>query len=124
MDDSCKESSATRTGSRVSDAAIEAIPAGHWTAYGDLAEFGGTAAQLVGNYCASRSAPAHAYRVLTGGGQVSAYFRWTDSSETSSVSAFLGEEGIRFNEQGAADQSQRLRAPDLQGLVDEEAGAA
>jgi alkylated DNA nucleotide flippase Atl1 len=106
------------------DAAIEAIPAGNWTSYGDLAEFGGTAAQPVGNYCASRSAPAHAYRVLTSGGQVSAYFRWTDSSETRSVSAVLEEEGIRFNEQGAADQSQRLRAPDLQGLIDEEAGAA
>ena len=106
------------------DAAIEAIPAGNWTTYGDLAEFGGTAAQPVGNYCASLSAPANAYRVLTSGGKVSAYFRWTDPSETRSVRAVLEEEGIRFDGQGSADQSQRLRTPDLQTLVDEALGAA
>ncbi len=97
--------------SSVIDDAIEAIPAGNWTTYGDLAEVGGTAAQPVGNYCASPSAPANAYRILASGGQVSAYFRWTGPTDTRDVRTVLGEEGIRFDEQGAADQSQRLRAP-------------
>jgi alkylated DNA nucleotide flippase Atl1 len=107
----------------VIDAAIDAIPAGKWTAHGDLAEVGGTAAQPVGNYCASPSAPANAYRVLTSGGQVSACFRWTDPTDTRDVRTVLEEEGSRFDEQGAADSGLRLRAPDLRALVDEETGA-
>jgi hypothetical protein len=55
---------------------------------------------------------------------VSAYFRWTGPTDTRDIRTVLEEEGIRFDEQGAADQSQRLRAPDLQALVDEEVGAA
>ena len=61
--------------SSVIDDAIEAIPAVNWTTYGDFAEVGGTAAQPVGNYCASPSAPANAYRILASGGQVSTYSR-------------------------------------------------
>ncbi len=104
----------------VIDAAIEAILAGNWTAHSDLAEVGGTAAQPVGNYCASPSAPANAYRILTSGGQVSTYSRWTGPTDTRDVRTVLEEEGIRFDEQDAADQSQRPRGPDFQALVDEE----
>jgi alkylated DNA nucleotide flippase Atl1 len=100
------------------DAAIEAVPAGNWTTYGDLAELGGTAAVPVGAYCASSNAPAAAYRVLTNRGEISAGFRWTDPADTRDVRTVLEEEGVRFNAQGAADQSQRLRAPDLQALLD------
>jgi alkylated DNA nucleotide flippase Atl1 len=85
------------------DAAIQAIPAGNWTTYGDLADLGDTAAQPVGNYCASTRAPANAYRVLTGGGQVSTYFRWTDPSDTRDVRAVLEAEGIIFDAQDTAD---------------------
>jgi hypothetical protein len=73
----------------VIDAAIEAIPASNWTTHGDLAEVGGTAAQPVGNYCASRSAPANAYRVLTGSGQVSVYSRWTDPTYNATLGRSL-----------------------------------
>lgn len=99
------------------DAAIEAVPAGNWTAYGDLAELGGTAAVPVEAYCASPNAPASAYRVLTAGGKISADFRWTDPSDTRDVKAVLEEEGVRFNALDAADQSQRLRASELQALL-------
>lgn len=100
------------------DAAIEAIPAGNWTSYGDLAELGGTAAQPVGAYCASLIAPASAYRVLTYEGKVSGQFRWPDTTEVRDVRTVLKEEGVRFNSRGAADQEQRLRASELQDLVD------
>jgi hypothetical protein len=76
------------------------------------------AAVPVGTYCTSPNAPATAYRVLTNTGEISAGFRWTDPADTRDVKTVLEEEGPRFNAQDAADQSQRLRASDLQGLLE------
>ncbi len=71
----------------------------------------------VGAYCASPNAPAAAYRVLTPGGKISAEFRWMDPGDTRDVKTVLEDEGVRFDAQDAADQSQRLRASDLQALL-------
>lgn len=102
------------------ETAIEAIPAGNWTAYGDLAELGGTAAVPVGAYCSSSNAPAVAYRVLMNRGEISADFRWPDPNDTREVRTVLEEEGVRFSPQDTADQGQRLHAADLQSLIENE----
>jgi alkylated DNA nucleotide flippase Atl1 len=99
--------------------AVEAIPPGHWTSYGDIAEFAGTAAQPVGLWATSKSAPNQAYLILSSTGRVSEGFRWNDPSDTRDVHQLLRERGIRFDESGAADQTQRLRPADLARLVDE-----
>ena len=77
----------------------------------------------MGAYCASPNAPATAYRVLTNRGEISVGFRWTDPADTRDVRTVLEEEGLRFDAQDAADQDQRLRAADLQGLLENELSA-
>jgi hypothetical protein len=45
-------------------------------------------------------------------------FHWTDLIDTRDARTVLEEEGVRFGSQNRADQSQRLRAADLQALID------
>lgn len=100
------------------DAAVEAIPEGHWTAYLDLAELGGTAPMPVGSYVSGASHLAHVYRVLSASGELSSGFRWADPADTRDPLALLRDEGVTFDG-GFADQALRLNAADLAALVDE-----
>ena len=99
------------------DAAVAAIPPGHWATYGDLAELGGTAAQAVGNRMATSAKLDNAYRVLDRTGRISAAFRWGDSGDTRDVATVLTEEGVRFGPDGAADPALRLTAYALAELI-------
>ncbi len=103
--------------SRVNDA-IEAIPVGRWTTYGDLAELGGTAAQAVGNFIAGLPAGTNAYRVLSVDGSVSPSFRWRDKDDMRDVQEVLVAEGVLF-EDGKASRSQQIGSEELAALLDD-----
>jgi len=105
------------------DAAVNALPPGSWTSYGDLAELAGTAAQPTANHVAKDSSLAHAYRVLGGDGSVSANFKWTDPADHRDPVAVLIGEGIEFDEQERASQSQRLRPAELEALLESDTSA-
>src|SRR5262249_44629918 len=65
-------------------AILEALPEGHWTTYGSLADAIGTAPVPLGQHVASCQQCANAYRVLTSGGTVADNFRWSDPQDTRS----------------------------------------
>ena len=100
-------------------AAVEAMPAGTWTTYGDLAEFAGTSAIAVGQWVASQNAPRQAYRVLGANGKPRPDFRWNDADDKRDVRDVLAGEGVRFGRSGAADATQRLGPLDLATLASE-----
>jgi alkylated DNA nucleotide flippase Atl1 len=99
------------------DIAVSAIPAGGWTSYGDLAELSGTSAVAVGQRMASAVGGSNAYRVLSSDGRISPGFHWSDPDDQRDIRTVLEEDGVRFDDVGVADQSQRLRAADLLSLV-------
>jgi alkylated DNA nucleotide flippase Atl1 len=98
-------------------AAVEAIPSGRWTSYGDVAKLVGTAAQAVGNWAMSPKGPPHAYRVLNASGEISPGFRWDDPDDDRDPRAVLEAEGIEFGSDGRASQAQRLTAEELAPLA-------
>ncbi len=102
------------------DQAVNALPGGSWTSYGDLAELVGTAAQPTANHVARDPNLAYAYRVLNGDGSVSSNFRWDDDSDTRDPMEVLIGEGVEFDENGCASQAQRLRPAELDALLDPE----
>ena len=102
------------------DQAVNVLPAGSWTSYGDLAELVGTAAQPTANHVARDPDLAYAYRVLNGDGSVSFSFRWHDDSDTRDPMEVLIGEGVEFVENGCASQAQRLRPAELEALLDPE----
>lgn len=97
--------------------AILAIPAGHWTSYGDLAALVGTHPVPLGQHVASVQI-AGAHRVLQSGGRVSPAFRWTDPRDERDPRTVLEAEGLRFSESGVADEAARLTTTDLAGRID------
>jgi alkylated DNA nucleotide flippase Atl1 len=102
------------------DQAVNALPTGSWTSYGDLAELVGTAAQPTANHVARDPDLAYGYRVLNGDGSVSLNFRWHEDSDTRDPMEVLIGEGIEFDESGCASQAQRLRPAELEALLDPE----
>ncbi|OAI40074.1 hypothetical protein AYO39_00240 [Actinobacteria bacterium SCGC AG-212-D09] len=103
------------------DQAVNALPIGSWTSYGDLAELAGTAAQPTANHVAKDPSVKYGYRVLSGDGSVSASFEWGDASDERDPIEVLTGEGIEFDEgTGRASQAQRLGPAELEALLDEE----
>jgi alkylated DNA nucleotide flippase Atl1 len=98
------------------EAAIAAVPLGRWTAYSDLAELGGTAAQAVGNFVANRYPGVNPYSVLSADGTISPSFHWDDPSDERDVYGLLVAEGIRFDDD-RADPAQRMTGDELANLV-------
>jgi alkylated DNA nucleotide flippase Atl1 len=96
--------------------ALAGIPAGAWTTYGDLASLIGSHAIAVGGRLASHTLP-NAHRVLQADGALSPSFRWPDQARTDDPAALLRAEGIVFDDQGRADQAQRLSIEDLASLA-------
>ena len=92
------------------------LPAGSWTTYGDLAAFIGTAPLPVGARLATHPAP-NAHRVLQAEGTVSPNFRWLDPHRTDDPRDILRAEGVKFDEQGRADQAQRIGTEELAQLA-------
>ena len=92
--------------------ALAGIPAGAWTTYGDLAALIGSHPVPVGVRLASHPLP-NAHRVLQAEGTISPSFRWVDTDRSDNPLDLLRAEGVTFDEQGRADQAQRLTVEDL-----------
>lgn len=92
------------------NAAVAAIPRGRWTTYGDLAQVGGTAAMPVGQHVANTPGLDNAYRVLGSDGKPRPDFHWDNPSDSRNVIDVLNADGVRFDDDGAADPSQRISA--------------
>lgn len=92
------------------------VPPGAWTSYGDLAALIGTHQVPLGNRLAN-TPTLNAHRVLRVDGTLSPEFRWTDPDCTDDPQTVLMEEGVRFDDSGHADPSQRLSVEDLAHLV-------
>ena len=97
-------------------AAMEAVPRGRWTTYGDLARVIGTAAQPLGQHIAGCPDCPNAQRVLGADGRVRPGFAWSDPTETRTAEQVLVSEGVRVDG-GVADRAQRLHVDDLADLV-------
>lgn len=96
--------------------ALLAIPAGGWTSYGDLAALLGTHQVPLGTRLANYGVP-NGYRVLRTDGSISPEFRWNEEGNTEDPREKLKGDGVRFDEQGRADISQRLTTEDLAHLL-------
>ncbi len=94
-------------------AAMDAIPRGRWTTYGDLARLIGTAAQPLGQHIAGCADCPNAQRVLGADGRVRPNFAWSDTSESRTPEQMLIEEGVSVRA-GVADPAQRMSTEDLQ----------
>jgi alkylated DNA nucleotide flippase Atl1 len=101
------------------DAVVAAIPDGRWTSYGDLAKLVETSPQAVANHVTNDDTLTKAYRVLGGDGAVRPEFRWPDPADTRDPRALLEAEGVSFDGDGRALQSQRLKVEDLADGVDD-----
>jgi alkylated DNA nucleotide flippase Atl1 len=99
-------------------AAVDAMPDGTWTTYGDIAEFAGTSAIAVGQWVQSSRSPQKAYRVLGANGRPRPEFHWNDPSDTRDVRDVLAVEGVQFDRTGAAASDQRLGPSELASLAE------
>jgi alkylated DNA nucleotide flippase Atl1 len=95
---------------------LEALPAGRWTTYGDLAQVIGTAAQPLGGHVMRCNDCTNAYRVLASTGRPSSGFAWSDPDRTDLVEDVLDREGVRFVN-GVADSATRLGPDHLRALL-------
>jgi alkylated DNA nucleotide flippase Atl1 len=97
---------------------IDAIPAGRWAAYKDVARAGGNVrgAQAVGTWLRREGhGIALDYRVLTVEGRMPDTFRsagWEAPADPASALAKLESEGVAIDDRGRAAQSQRFSATD------------
>ena len=97
--------------------AIDAIPSGRWTGYGELAELAGTSAQAVGGFVANVHQGSNGYRVLTSEGAISPGFHWNDPNDTRDARAVLEAEGVVFDGDRAS-ATQRLAVEELAALIE------
>lgn len=97
-------------------AALSALPSGTWTTYGDLAELAGSHARPVASHLAG-SDVLNAHRVLSASGAVSPGFHWLDESDDRDVHDVLRAEGVKLDEAGRADPTQRISARELAELL-------
>ncbi|MFK0252732.1 DNA-binding protein [Streptomyces sp. NPDC090445] len=95
---------------------LNAVPAGRWTTYGDVATVIRSHAVPVGTHLATCGRCPNAWRVLNAAGRVSPGFRWTDRTRTDSPADVLSAEGIGFDA-GAAAKEARLTSDALQRLL-------
>lgn len=95
---------------------LAALPPATWTTYGAVAEVVGSHAVPIGQHLATTPV-LNAHRVLTAGGRVATQFRWPDPDDHRQPQDVLQAEGVRFDEHGVADATQRLAAADLATLV-------
>ncbi|MBL7497272.1 MGMT family protein [Frankia sp. CNm7] len=94
---------------------LDALPAGRWTTYGDLAQVVGTKAQPLGQHIARCPSCQYAWRVLNADGKVAPGFKWSDPARAETPQQVLESEGITFAN-GTADPAARLTLADLASL--------
>ena len=95
---------------------LDAVPAGRWTTYGDIASAIGTAPQPLGAHIVRCDRCQNGYRVLNANGRIPAGFRWSDPDRTDDPIELLRTKGVRFLS-GRADEMQRLAAADLTTIL-------
>ncbi len=93
--------------------ACDAIPKGHWTTYGDLADAIGVpgAAQSVAGVISSDESIPNAQRVLRSTGHISPGWSATDGGGPEVARQRLEMEGLTFSENDSADPSRRWTPP-------------
>ncbi|MEU8072326.1 DUF262 domain-containing protein [Micromonospora sp. NPDC048169] len=100
----------------IMNTALAALPAGSWTAYGDLAALIGSHPVSVGARLANHRAP-NAHRVLQAEGVVAPNFRWLDEGRNDDPRDLLRDEGVEFDKYGRASQAQRIGVEELAQLA-------
>ena len=98
-------------------AILVALPVGHWTTYGSLADAVGTAAQPLGGHVATCPQCTNAHRILKSDGTVAPNFRWSDPGEDRDPMEMLRAEGALVN--GKPDPARELSSDDLQVLIEQ-----
>jgi alkylated DNA nucleotide flippase Atl1 len=98
-------------------AILEAVPPGHWTTYGSLADAVGTAVEPLGAHLATCQQCTNAHRVLKGRGTVARNFRWRDPGDDRDPIEMLRAEGALVN--GKPDMARELSSDDLQVLIEQ-----
>ena len=102
---------------------LASIPSGAWTSYGEVAAILGTHPVPLGQRLANHPT-VNAHRVLTTRGEVAENFAWIESDRADSPTELLQSEGVEFDENGFALESQRLSAEDLAELAGLDIGNA
>nr|MDQ3761522.1 MGMT family protein [Actinomycetota bacterium] len=92
--------------------ALGYVEAGWWTTYGDLATLTGLSPQSVGKFLGAEKVP-NAHRVLRSDGTIAPDLHWSDPDRSDDPRQVLESEGLRFDDSGRADPSQRITADDL-----------
>lgn len=90
---------------------LAAIPAGHWTSYGEVAIAAGSAPVPVGAALGRYPLP-NAWRVLKSNGTIGPDFRWSDG-RTDDPRELLEAEGLEFDENGRATPDRFVAADHL-----------
>ncbi len=109
---------------------IASVPTGRWTAYLDVAVAGGSpnGAMGVGSWLSKTGDDiTNVYRVLNRRGEVSGGWKASNPNlppDAAGVRALLVREGVRFTEDGRADQEQRWTAEDWTPVVVGNSGAS
>jgi alkylated DNA nucleotide flippase Atl1 len=96
--------------------ALAALPPATWTTYGDVAELIGSHAVPVGVHLANERV-LNAHRVLTTDRRPSQNFHWHDEDDERNILDVLAADGIKLDDAGRADPSQRLSARELAELL-------
>ena len=96
---------------------LEALPVGHWTTYGSLADAVGTAAQPLGAHVATCERCSNAHRILRNDGAVAPNFTWSDPADRRDPTEMLRAEGAFVN--GKPDSGRELSSDDLQALIEQ-----
>jgi alkylated DNA nucleotide flippase Atl1 len=96
---------------------LEALPVGHWTTYGSLADAVGTAAQPLGAHVATCEQCSNAHRILRSDGAVAPNFTWSDPDDRRDPIEMLRAEGAFVN--GKPDAGRELSSDDLQALIEQ-----
>jgi alkylated DNA nucleotide flippase Atl1 len=98
-------------------AILNALPVGHWTTYGSLADAIGTAAQPLGSHVATCPQCINAHRILTSKGAVVTGFAWSDAEDARDPMETLQSEGALLD--GRPDPARELSSDDLQVLIEQ-----
>jgi uncharacterized protein with ParB-like and HNH nuclease domain/alkylated DNA nucleotide flippase Atl1 len=96
--------------------ALAVLPPATWTTYGDVAELIGSHAVPVGVHLANERV-LNAHRVLAAERRPSPSFRWPDEGDERDVLDVLRADGIKLDDGGRADPSQRISARELAELL-------
>lgn len=97
--------------------ALAELPAGTWTTYSAVAQVIGSHQVPVGQRIANHPVP-NGHRVLQAAGTTSPGFHWLDGDgRTETQREALEAEGVRFDDSGRADPTQRIDADELAVLA-------